>query len=49
MHQLNSDKTAPKSAPTEKENDTPPKSDLESDDWEFATEEELESGEFEIG
>ena len=49
MHQLNSDKTAPKSAPTAKENDTPPIPDLESDDGEFATEEESQSGEFEIG
>jgi hypothetical protein len=49
MHQLNSDKTAPKSAPTAKENDTPPIPDLESDDWEFATEEESQSGEFEVG
>ena len=49
MHQLNSDKTAPKSAPTAKENYTHPKPNLESDDWEFATEEESQSGEFEVG
>ena len=49
MHQLNSDKTAPKSAPTAKENYTPLKPNLESDDWEFATEEESQSGEFEVG
>ena len=29
--------------------DSPPGPELESDDWEFVTEEELESGEFEIG
>ena len=49
IHQLNSDKSIPISAPVEKEFDTPPEPELESDDWEFATEEELESGEFEIG
>ena len=48
MHQLSSDKTISKT-PVINENDTPPESELESDDWEFATEEELESGEFEIG
>ena len=49
IHQLNSDKSIPISAPVAKEIDTPPEPELESDDWEFATEEELESGEFEIG
>ena len=29
--------------------DSPPGPELESDDWEFAKEEELESGEFEVG
>ena len=49
IHQLNSDKISPISAPVAKEIDTPPEPELESDDWEFATEEELESGKFEIG
>ena len=49
MHQLSSDKITPISTPVAKEIDTPPEPELESDDWEFATEEELESGEFEIG
>jgi len=48
MHQLSSDKTL-STTPVINKNDTPPKPELESDDWEFATEEELESGEFEIG
>jgi len=49
IHQLNSDKITPISTPVAKEIDTPPEPELGSDDWEFATEEELESGEFEIG
>ena len=49
IHQLNSDNTTPISAPGAKEDDPPPEPELESDDWEFATEEELQSGEFEIG
>jgi hypothetical protein len=49
IHQLNSDNTTPISAPVAKEDDPPPEPELESDDWEFATEEELQSGEFEIG
>ena len=44
MHQLSSDKITPISTPVEKEIDTPPEPDLESDDWEFATEDELKSG-----
>ena len=47
MHQLSSDKTI-SITPVINENDTPPEPELESDDWEFATEEELESGEFDI-
>jgi len=49
IHQLNSDKIIPISTPVEKKIDTSPEPELESDDWEFATEDELESGEFEIG
>ena len=49
IHQLNSDKTTPKSTPIVKEDDPPPEPELESEDWEFATEEELQSGEFEVG
>ena len=49
IHQLNSDKITPISTPVAKEIDTPPEPELGSDDWEFATEEELESGDFEIG
>jgi len=48
MHQLSSDK-AISATPVINGNDTPPEPELKSDDWEFATEEELESGEFEIG
>ena len=49
IHQLNSDKTTPIVAPAVNENDIPLEPELDSDEWEFATEEELESGEFEIG
>ena len=48
MHQLSSDKTI-SITPVINENDIPPEPQLKSDDWEFATEEELESGKFEIG
>jgi len=43
MHQLSSDKTI-STTPVINENDTPPEPELKSDDWEFATEEELQSG-----
>jgi hypothetical protein len=49
IHQLNSDKSIPIVAPAVNENDIPLEPELDSDEWEFATEEELESGEFEIG
>ena len=49
MYQLNFNKITPISNPIEKEIDTPPEPNLESDDWEFATEDELQSGEFEAG
>ena len=48
MHQLSSDKTI-SITPVINGNDTPPEPELESDDWEFATEEESQSGEFEVG
>ena len=46
MHQLSFDKTV-STTPVINENNTPPEPDLKSDDWEFATEEALESGEWE--
>ena len=46
MYQLSSDKTI-SATPVINGNDTPPEPELKSDDWEFATEEELESGEWE--
>ena len=49
IHQLNSDKSTPIVAPAVNKNDTAPEPELDSDEWEFATEDELESGEFEIG
>ena len=49
IHQLNFDKSTPIVAPAVNENDTAPEPELDSDEWEFAKEEELESGEFEIG
>ena len=48
MHQLSFDKTVSTTSVIN-ENNTPPEPELKSDDWEFATEEELESGEFEAG
>ena len=47
MHQLSSDKTI-SITPVINGNDTPPEPELDSDDWEFATEDELQSGEFDI-
>jgi len=47
IHQLNSDKTIPISPTIVKKDDPPPEPDLESDDWEFVTEEELQSDEWE--
>jgi len=46
MHQLSSDKTI-SITPVINGSDTPPEPELKSDDWEFATEEELGSGEWE--
>ena len=48
MHQLSSDKTI-STTPVINGNDTPPEPELDGDDWEFATEEEMQSGEFEVG
>ncbi len=49
LHQTNTVNPAQKTADNAKPNDTPSEPELESDDWEFATEEELQSGEFEVG
>ena len=46
MHQLSFDKTVSTTSVIN-ENNTPPEPELKSDDWEFATEEALESGEWE--
>ena len=43
-HKLNENDTAP-----DLENGTAPDPELDSDEWEFATEDELQSGEFEVG
>ena len=49
LHQTNTVNPVQKTAGNAEPNDTPPEPELESDDWEFATEEELQSGEFEVG
>ena len=49
LHQTNTVNPVQKTAGNAEPNDTPPESELESDDWEFATEDELQSGEFEVG
>ena len=49
LHQTNTVNPAQKTAGNTKPNDTPPEPELESDDWEFATEDELRSGEWEAG
>ena len=46
MHQLSFDKTVSTTSVIN-ENNTPAEPELKSDDWEFATEEALESGEWE--
>ena len=43
LHQTNTVNPAQKTAGNAKPNDTPPEPELESDDWEFATEEELKA------
>ena len=49
LHKINTVNPTQKTAVNAKPNDTPPEPELESDDWEFATEEEIQSGEFEVG
>ena len=49
IHQLNSHKFSVKPGVLMNENGPPSTSNLESDDWELATEEELQSGGFEVG
>ena len=49
LHQTNTVNPVQKTAGNAEPNDTPPEPELESDDWEFATEDELQSGEFEVG
>ena len=49
MHQLNSQDTTPKPSLINNNEGLPPDPELDSDDWEMATEDELKSGEFEIG
>jgi len=49
MHQFNSENTSSKSDVLMDADSALPVPKLESDDWEFATEEEWQSGEFEVG
>ena len=49
IHQLNSQNISTKPGVLMNEDSTPAMPNLESDDWELATEEELESGHFEVG
>ena len=49
IHQLSSKKTTSPATHKLNENDTAPDPELDSDEWEFATEDELQSGEFEAG
>ena len=49
MHQLSSKKTPSLATHKLNENDAAPDPELDSDEWEFATEDELQSGEFEVG
>ena len=49
IHQLNSQNISTKPGVLMNEDDFPAISNLESDDWELATEEERLSGEFEVG
>ena len=48
MYQMTSE-TLPKPEFVPNKDEIPSKPKLESDDWEFATEDELQSGEFEVG
>ena len=49
IHQLSSKKTTSPATHKLNENDAVPDPELDSDEWEFATEDELQSGEFEVG
>ena len=49
IHQLSSKRTASPVTHKLHENETAPNPELDSDEWEFATEDELQSGEFEVG
>ena len=49
MHQLNSQNAPPKPNFINNSKESQQESKLESDDWEIATEEELQSDEFEVG
>ena len=49
IHQLNSQNISTKPGVLMNEDSTPAMPNLESDDWELATEEELESSHFEVG
>ena len=49
IHQLNSQNTTTKSSLLNNNEELPPEPELESDDWEIATEDELKSGGFEVG
>ena len=49
IHQLNSQNTTTKSSLLNNNEELPPEPELESDDWEIATEDELKSGRFEVG
>ena len=48
IHQLNSQNTTQKPGLVNNIEELPPEPELESDDWEMATEDELKSGEFEV-
>ena len=49
IHQLGSKKTTSLATHKLNKNDATPDPELDSDEWEFATEDELQSGEFEVG
>ena len=49
IHQLSSKKTTSPTTHKLNENDAAPDPELDSDEWEFATEDELQSGKFEAG
>ena len=49
IHQLSSKQTTSPATHKVDEDDAVPDPELDSDEWEFATEDELQSGEFEVG